>query len=146
MKKNPKPLKKRIDAMPDEMIAKALRVNRGLQTLAADSLAMGNSTISERIKESPYLQEVVEECRSRRLDKAERALSQLVESEDEYNLGAICFLLKTLGKHRGYIETVQTMPVPKEHDDNVKAILTQIKDTQESLKRDSISTSSEQKS
>lgn len=142
-KKKPKPTKRRIDAVPDELIGKALKANLGLQYLAAGALGMADGTISDRIKESPYLQMIVQECRETRIDIAERNLSKLV---DNNNLGAVCFLLKTIGKHRGYIETIQTTPVPKDHDEQVKAILSQIKETQESLKSDSTNTSSEQKS
>lgn len=142
-KKKPKPLKRRIDAVPDELIGKALKANLGLQYLAAGALGMADGTISDRIKESPYLQMIVQECREARIDAAERNLSKLV---DNNNLGAVCFLLKTLGKNRGYIETSQQLSIPKEYEEQFHALMGQFKKSQDSLNSDDTSTSKEQKS
>ena len=104
MPKIPKPRKVKIDAKPEEDIAQAIRDNRGLLYLAAEQVGLKGSTITERVQKSPYLQEAVHESRENRLDRAEKSLSRLV---DQDNLGAICFILKTLGKSRGYQENSQ---------------------------------------
>ena len=97
----PVPNKTRIDAIPDETIAAALVKSKGLQYLAAEELDIYPNAVHERIKRSPYLQEVVKNCLGRRLDKAEFNLALMTEDKE---LGAICFLLKTRGKERGYVE------------------------------------------
>lgn len=122
MRKNPKPRKTRADAMPDEDIAQALIAAKGLQCLAAEMLHLEQSTVSDRIKESPYLQKVREEAVERRLDKAELELANLV---DDKCLGAICFLLKTRGKERGYTEG-NYVAVPNEIFNMFNAQMTQI--------------------
>ena len=125
------PLKKKVDAVPDELIAKKLIECRGLQYIAARSLGMAKSTICERVKDSPYLQEVIAECVEHRLDMAEQSLSKLIEAKDS-ELGAICFLLKTKGKKRGYQETVQH-EVDPEAIANSRAISEQLKEAREVL-------------
>lgn len=104
MPRSPRPRKVRIHAKPEEDIAKAIRDNMGLLYLAAEQVGLDGSTVTERVQKSPYLQKVVAESREKRLDVAEKNLSRLVGQD---NLGAICFILKTLGKSRGYQENSQ---------------------------------------
>lgn len=95
----PQPLKKRVDAIEDEEIAKALFASKGLQYLAAERLNCSPSLLTRRIQESPYLAAVRDDARERRIDNAERVLDEIIESKDTV---ATIFLLKTLGKERGY--------------------------------------------
>ena len=106
----PEPLKKRIDAVPEEKIAAMLVKHDGLQYMAARALGMSTGWMSERIRDSPYLQSVIAEAREHRLDEAEKALSNLVRKEE---LGSVCFTLKTIGKSRGYVETTELAVSPE---------------------------------
>ncbi len=112
--KYPKPLKKKVDAIKDEDIAKALWATKGLQYLAAEMLGCSPGLVCLRIKESPYLQAVVYDAREKRIDLAEKALSRLIEQDDTT---AILFLLKTIGKKRGYEQEVQKVVDAKDYLD-----------------------------
>lgn len=108
----PEPTKtKRTDAMLDEEIAAALYNQNGLVFLAARELGSTGQTLSERIKRSPYLQAVKEECKQTRIDIAEKTLHKKVETNEE--LGGVCFTLKTVGKDRGYVETTSYQADPE---------------------------------
>ena len=91
-----------------EIIAK-LKEFKGMQYLTAEALGVSAGYLSERINSSEVLQQARKEATERRVDVAELNLAKLTE---EMNLGAICFLLKTKGKDRGYVETndVQVNP------------------------------------
>ena len=102
----PPPLKKRIDAVTDERIGEAIKANQGLIYLAAQSLGYDGSHFASRVRESEYLQAIVIEAKELRIDAAERSLHQLV-AQKKPDLGAICFTLKTVGKKRGYVESVE---------------------------------------
>lgn len=80
--------------------AKAIIMARGRVSHAARLLDVSHSAVIKRIKNSEFLQMVKETAIEERLDNAEEALDSLVEKE---NLGAIQFLLSTLGKDRGYV-------------------------------------------
>ncbi len=82
-------------------IEKALRVAGGNVTGAADRLGVPRSTLYRRIKQSKRLQEVLEECREVLIDEAEAALTRRVR---QGHMSAVTFVLKTLGKNRGYVE------------------------------------------
>lgn len=106
MKKNNKignlaPTKRRTGAITDEVIAEAIRKNKGIMLYASYDLGQSRSLVSGRVQQSPYLQAVVAECVEARLDNAEKSLMSLIEEKD---LGSVCFLLKTIGKKRGYSE------------------------------------------
>jgi hypothetical protein len=92
----------RPDKLRDEDFEKALRACKGLLYIAADHMGCSTSTMSRAVAASKHLQDVIHECRERRLDQAELKLAQ--RTDDGSDLGAICFTLKTLGKHRGYVE------------------------------------------
>lgn len=126
----PKPTKRTAEAYTDEQIAKALIANRGLQYLAADALGMNYSHLSVRIGESEYLKNIKVQCVQKRLDVAEKGLSELTEEKE---LGAICFFLKTIGKSRGYVESNHITVDPqtlKQH----QQLMDQLQATQEALK------------
>jgi hypothetical protein len=112
--------------IPEEVIAAALRATKGLQYLAAQKINMCSTHLSERIKASEYLKEVKAEALGLRLDVSEYGLAELTEQKD---LGAICFMLKTLGKDRGYSET-QQMAVDPQAQAGMLALMAQFADAQ----------------
>lgn len=69
-------------------------------SVAAESLKVVRNTLVKWIDEED-LKEVVIEARNARLDFAESKLDQNINNGDTT---AIIFLLKTLGKERGYVE------------------------------------------
>lgn len=124
----PAPRKIKPTAVSEELIAKALISRKGLIYLAAEQLNLSHTTISERIQKSPYLQSVKDACIERRLDIAEINLAEMTEDKE---LGAICFLLKTKGKSRGYGENSQVL-VSSEALDSLKTVMEQMKQIQPS--------------
>jgi predicted transcriptional regulator len=116
------------DALPEELIAKALIANKGLVTYAANALGVSNSAISQRVTASPFLQEVKRQCIERRLDIAEKNLTELTEEKD---LGALCFTLKTIGKHRGYTEHVANDQTSEETNSKLDKLFDQMDKMQE---------------
>jgi hypothetical protein len=126
----PKPRKVRSDAVPDEILGKALIKCSGRVTYAADAVGIDWSTMHERIDKSPYLQKIKQDCIERRIDNYERGLDKLA-SED--SLGAICFGLKTIGKSRGYTEHT-AFYVPNDMAASVGAMLRQMAEHQEAKK------------
>jgi hypothetical protein len=101
----PKPNDVRIDATPEEVLGKALAMSYGLQSLAAERAGIDKATMYERVKRSPYLQAIIQECIEKRIDDMELGLTELIEKR---NLNAIMFGLRTLGKSRGYVESAPT--------------------------------------
>lgn len=141
--KIPKPLRKVARKTPkkvtDNQIKEALRATRGLQSLAAEKLDITQGSLSSRISSNPDLLRFREECLERRLDMAENSLSELIE---EKNLGAICFLLKTLGKRRGYTES-QEIHIPADVIQNFNSLMKQISCGQSSRKMEDNKSSAE---
>lgn len=88
----------------DAQIIEALRVARGMVYVAADRLGCEPKTIYRRMAASAKVKEVVEDSRGKLLDKAELALESAIGKEEAW---AVCFALKTIGKHRGYVERIE---------------------------------------
>jgi hypothetical protein len=128
------PRKTRKDAIPDEVIGKALKATDGRLYHAAEKLGLAGSSVALRVGQSPYLQEIRDEALQRRIDRMEQSLDELVL---EKNLGAICFGLKTLGKQRGYTEHVPIF-VPKEIAQGFEQTMRLIADAQEARKIEEI--------
>jgi hypothetical protein len=123
MAKKPKPRKTRIDAVPDEKIAEALRLCNGRQMHAADLVKLDGGTVCARIQKSPYLQQVVRECRVRFCDDAEAVLARLHKVD---NFQSAAFVLRNLGKDRGYDESSQIV-VPADLMSGLDSIKAEIK-------------------
>lgn len=68
---------------------------------AAESIGCSRIAIYKRIQSDPELKEAIEQCREDVLDIAENALMKNVKEGKE---ASVFFLLKTLGKKRGFIE------------------------------------------
>lgn len=107
----------------DEAIGKALMAHKGLQYLAAQSLGMHSVTLSSRISKSPYLQRIREEAHELRVDSAEQQLQRLID--EDANIAAIIFFLKTRGRHRGYSEH-QEISTSQETMNNFRSLMNQI--------------------
>lgn len=129
----PQPRKMKLPtAVPDETIAEALRKNRGLAYLAAQSIGLNSGHVCTRIKESPYLQAVRDSCVELRIDVAEQKLSELIEDK---NVTGLIFFLKTRAKQRGYVET-QEIQIPPEVGEQMDRMLDQLKSLQDKAKQD----------
>lgn len=88
--------KKFTDAQGEEALLK----NYGNVSAAARALGVAHSTLWERIERSERLQAARKEAEEQTLDMAEAALVEAVRSGAAW---AVCFLLKTKGRRRGYV-------------------------------------------
>jgi len=82
-------------------IIDALKEKHGNLSAAARFLGCSRNTISRYIKIYPTVKAVADEERETLIDFAE---NQLFKQVQEGNITAIIFTLKTIGKHRGYVE------------------------------------------
>lgn len=87
--------------LSNKAIATALKASQGNVSAAARALSSTRMTLHRRIQASYELQEILSDARESMLDNAESALSRAVLNMEAW---AICFLLKTQGKSRGYVE------------------------------------------
>ena len=85
-------------------IVEALKATGGLVYMAARKLGCDPSTINIRAKKSPEIQSAIDNARGDMLDMAEHELKKAVRGGD---MTAVIFTLKTIGKHRGYVERVE---------------------------------------
>ena len=85
-------------------IVEALKATGGLVYMAARKLGCNPSTINKRAKTSPEIQAAIDNARGDMLDMAEHELKKAVRGGD---MTAIIFTLKTIGKHRGYVERIE---------------------------------------
>lgn len=84
-----------------ELVAARLAKNHGNITLVADEFGVTRTAVYNLIRKRPTLQRILSDAREGCLDHAESALfAKVCEGEG----WAVCFLLKTLGKNRGYVE------------------------------------------
>ena len=84
----------------EEVIA-AVKKNRGILTLAAKELGCARQTLHNYVNRYPTVAQAVSDERESLLDLAEGSLFEQVRKG---NITAIIFTLKTIGKHRGYVE------------------------------------------
>ena len=82
-------------------LTKALQKTHGNIAAAAREVGCSRNTLKRYIEKYPTIAEVFEEERETLIDFAENQLFQQVK---EGNITAIIFTLKTIGKHRGYVE------------------------------------------
>ena len=108
--------------IPIKQVQKALIDSCGIVSQAAKNLGIERSGLTKRIKNHKILQQTLEEAREVFLDKGESALKTAVENGEHW---AVSLLLKTLGKHRGYVEKQElgvdgniTVKVVKFSDEN----------------------------
>lgn len=93
--------KKRVKVYPTRVIRDALTATYGLVKPAAAALGCTPATIRQRLRDDPELMRHRDQCREDALDVAESALMGAVETGEAW---AVCFMLKTQGKERGYVE------------------------------------------
>jgi len=82
-------------------IIDALKEKHGNLSASARYLGCSRNTISRYIDTYPTVKAVYDEERETLIDFAENQLFQQVK---DGNITAIIFTLKTIGKHRGYVE------------------------------------------
>ena len=100
-----------------DQLAEALRLNRGNASAAARVLECHPDTIRNYCARYPEVQKARESGGEVRLDLAEAALDRAVTKGEGW---AVCFLLKTQGKRRGYIERQESISLtvsPKDMTD-----------------------------
>lgn len=82
-------------------VANAITESKGMVTYAAKRLGCSRSTVHNYINQFEVCREAVDDARAGMLDNAELQLANQIQ---DGNITAIIFYLKTIGKHRGYIE------------------------------------------
>jgi len=85
-------------------IIEAVHETHGLMAPAARRLGVSRSTLYRYLDNHESIRDARDEARESVLDLAESKLFEKVEAGD---LTAIMFLLKTVGKTRGYVERSQ---------------------------------------
>lgn len=93
--------------LTEKTIAEALQASAGMLTMAARKLGVGHSALCYRLDKSPALQAARIEAKESILDLAEIKLFENIKKGDNQ---AIMFLLRTKGKHRGYVEAEKVNP------------------------------------
>lgn len=81
-------------------VVEALKATGGLVYLAAERLDLSASAVYRYAERHPSVREAMEHQKGRRLDAAESSLWKAIENGEAW---AVCFYLKTQGKHRGYV-------------------------------------------
>jgi hypothetical protein len=84
-----------------EQVAEALKASAGIQAAAARRLGCGRDTVAQYIERYVTVRQALEEARDTTIDLAE---SKLIEKVQAGEWPAIAFTLKTVGRHRGYVE------------------------------------------
>jgi hypothetical protein len=84
-----------------ETVAKALTASHGLVSAAAHALGCTPQTVRAHVKRSAVCRDALHDAREATLDLAEAALFKQVAAGEAW---AVCFILKTLGRNRGYVE------------------------------------------
>lgn len=92
----------------EKEIADAIVRNRASLAATAIELQVTRRSLQKRIRSSPYLQEVLADARDAIIDTAEQKLADKV---DNGYFPAIAFLLRTIGKERGWGESPQVVNV-----------------------------------
>jgi hypothetical protein len=85
-------------------VAEALRRLNGNQAAVGRAFGVTRSSVNEFIKNHPELKSVEQECKQSFIDNVESAIySQALKG----NVTAQIFILKTIGKDRGYVERTE---------------------------------------
>jgi len=92
-----------------ELVAAALAELQGNCAAVAKRFGVARSSVVELIGKRPSLQKVLKNAREGMLDHAESALYSCILDKQPW---AVCFFLKTQGRHRGYIEREGTIVDP----------------------------------
>ena len=84
-----------------EQVAEALTATKGMVTLAARKLGCDPKTVRNYAQRYPTVAQAIVEAREGFLDATELKLQQAVQNGEGW---AIAFALRTIGRHRGYVE------------------------------------------
>ena len=84
-----------------EQIIDALKATNGLISLAAKKLGCSPRTIYKRAEDVQAVRQTIDESRDELVDHAELALRRAILDGESW---AVALTLKTLGRHRGYVE------------------------------------------
>lgn len=87
------------------VIIEQIRAASGIVKLAAQRMNVSRRTLQGWIRDDPELQEVLQDCRDEILDVAEGQLVAAVQSGSEKS---VHFMLRTIGRSRGYGDRVDT--------------------------------------
>lgn len=110
-KRRPGPLP-RVDKATVEL---ALRKCVGNMSAAAKQLKVSRVTVWKYVRRSPDLQKLIEEIQEETIDIAESQLVKLLkERKHRGHTQAVLFVLKTMGRRRGYVERTELTGPPKE--------------------------------
>jgi hypothetical protein len=109
----------RVNGHTADEVIQAIRDNNGLLAAAARALNVNRTTVYNYVKRYPTIARALEEARDTNLDFAE---GQLMKAVKAGNVTAIMFLLKTVGKNRGYVER-QEVTGPDGEPIKVKAFI-----------------------
>lgn len=118
----PTPKKKgRKPILVPELVASALATHLGNVSAVARQFSVSRASVMELIGKRKALQSVLADAREGMLDNGESSLHRSVLAGEAW---AVCFLLKTLGKSRGYIERSELSgpggsPIPIDHSGSV---------------------------
>lgn len=93
-----KPINGRYNA---ERVIQAIHDTKGLVSLAAQRLGCDPKTVRSYVHRYPTVAAALKEERESMTDIAELSLYNKIQSGEGW---AVCFYLKTQGRHRGYIE------------------------------------------
>ena len=91
-----------------EKVAAALVTFRGNLSAVARECGVQRASVQEFIGKNDRLKSILHDAREGVLDDAESALYSSVINREAW---AVCFLLKTQGKQRGYVERTETRSV-----------------------------------
>jgi predicted transcriptional regulator len=92
------------DRYTAERVAQALRDTKGLVSLAAKRLGCSAQTVRNYVERYPTVQQTLHDEREAMVDIGELALYKSVQDGEAW---AVCFILKCLGKERGYVERAE---------------------------------------
>lgn len=94
-------------------IIEALRRHDGNVAAAARDIGCSRSTIDQRARKDKELADVLADLRETMIDEVESALYREAKKGEGW---AVCFFLKTQGRHRGYNERHEVVQVTKAPD------------------------------
>ena len=89
------------EAFTVAQVVAALKKTKGMVYLAADELGCSHTTVYNYINRHPTIKGAFEAENGKMLDVGEMKLYQSVLNGEAWG---VCFLLKTKGKSRGYVE------------------------------------------
>jgi hypothetical protein len=87
-----------------QQMCEAIQGSGGLVSVVARRLGCGRATVYRYRDRYETVRKALEDERETTLDEVE---AELIRAAKEGNITAIIFYLKTIGKHRGYVERVQ---------------------------------------